>query len=101
MFDPTSRYFGLDTGELTVVDASGDPRVLVYVRRRFVPPVPPSGTLVSHGVAQGERLDHLAARYFGDPTQFWRICDANGALRPEELVEEPGRRVDIPLPGGL
>ncbi len=101
MFEPTSRYYGLETGELTVLDESGDPRVLVYVRRRFVPRTPPPATLVSHAVTQGERLDHLAARYFGDPTQFWRICDANGALRPDELVEEPGRRVDIPLPGGL
>ena len=101
MFEPTSRYFGLETGELTVVDEAGDPRVLAYVRRRFVPLAQSSATLVSHAVSQGERLDHLAARYFGDPTQFWRICDANGVRRPEELVEEPGRRVDIPLPGGL
>jgi len=100
MFEPTSRYFELETAELAAVDETGDPRILVYVRRRFVPATP-SSTLVSHSVSQGERLDHLAARYFGDPTQFWRICDANGVLRPEELVEEPGRRVDIPLPGGL
>jgi hypothetical protein len=101
MFEPTSRYFELETAELTVVDAAGDERLVVYVRRRFVPLTAGSTTLVSHAVSQSERLDHLAARYFGDPTQFWRICDANGVLRPEELVEEPGRRIDIPLPGGL
>jgi hypothetical protein len=101
VFDPTSRYYGLDTGELTVLEADGDERVLAYVRRRFVPGALTTSTLVLHAVVQGERLDHLATRYFGDPTQFWRICDANDALRPEELVEEPGRLVDIPLPGGL
>lgn len=100
MFEPTSRYFELETGQITTVEENGDTRVLAYVRRRFVPATT-STTLVSHAVAQGERLDHLAARHFGDPTQFWRICDANGALRPEHLVREPGRRVDIPLAGGL
>lgn len=101
MFEPTSRYSGLETAELTVLDAAGEPRVVAYVRRRFVLGAPSTATLISHTVVQGERLDHLAARYLGDPTQFWRVCDANGVLRPEELVEEPGRRVDIPLPGGL
>jgi len=104
MLEPTSRYYGIETAELTVLDAVGEPRVVAYLRRRFVSGalgVPSSTTLVSHAIVQGERLDHLAARYLGDPTQFWRICDANNVLRPEELVEEPGRRVDIPLPGGL
>jgi len=101
VFEPTSRYYGIETAELTVLDAAGEPRVVGYVRRRFVSGAPSNTTLVSHAIVQGERLDHLAARYLGDPTQFWRICDANNVLRPEELVEEPGRRVDIPLPGGL
>lgn len=101
MFDSTSRYFGLETAELTVLDADGGTRVIAYVRRRFVPRGQASANLVSHAVKQGERLDHLAARYLGDPRQFWLVCDANNVLRPEELVEEPGRRVDIPLPGGL
>jgi hypothetical protein len=101
MFDATSRYYGLETGELTIAGADGNARVLGYVRRRFVPGAPPASTLLRHPVVQGERLDHLATRYFGDPLQFWRICDANDALRPEELTEEPGKLVDIPLPGGL
>jgi nucleoid-associated protein YgaU len=101
VFEPTSRYYRIETAELTVLDAAGEPRVVGYVRRRFVSGAPSNATLVSHAIVQGERLDQLAARYLGDPTQYWRICDANGVLRPEELVEEPGRRIDIPLPGGL
>jgi hypothetical protein len=100
VFEPTSRYVDLATDVLTAVDENGDARVVAYVRRRFVPATT-SATLVSHALAQGERLDHLAARYLGDPTQFWRICDANGVLRPEDLVQDPGRRVDLPLPGGI
>jgi hypothetical protein len=101
VFEATSRYYEIETAELTVRDSSGEPHVGRYVRRRFITGAPSNATLVSHSVVQGERLDHLAARYLGDPTQFWRICDANNALRPEELVEEPGGRGDIPLPGGL
>jgi hypothetical protein len=101
VFVPTSRYFGIEKAELTLLDSAGEQRVVRFVRRRFVQRAAGSTTLVSHALVQGERLDHLAARYLGDPTQFWRICDANGVLRPEELVEEPDRRIDIPLPRGL
>jgi len=50
---------------------------------------------------RGERLDHIAAHYFGDPELFWRICDANRAMRPEELTETEGRRLLITLPEGV
>src|SRR5688500_5871107 len=100
MFESTSRYAGLETSELTVTGADGQPRTVTYVRRRFLPPPDPGASTVSHAVAQRERLDHLATRAFGDPTQFWRICDVNGALRPVEL-EQAGRRIDLPLAGGL
>jgi hypothetical protein len=48
-------------------------------------------------VAQGDRLDNVTARYLGDPAQFWRVCDANNVLRPDEL-EETGRAIAIALP---
>jgi hypothetical protein len=96
VFEANSRYAGIETAELAVEE-----RRITYVRRRFVPPEAAGAEPVSHTVAQGERLDHLAARYLGDPTQFWRICDANGALRPGELTAAPGRAIDIPLPVGL
>ena len=99
VFDnPTSRYFDIETAELTVLDADGEPRVVRYVRRRFIAGAPSSTTLVSHAIVQGERLDHLAARYLGDPTQFWRVCDANDVLSPEELTREVGIRIRIALP---
>ncbi|HVH03200.1 MAG TPA: hypothetical protein VM891_09700, partial [Amaricoccus sp.] len=52
-------------------------------------------------VLAGERLDNLAARHIGDPEQWWRICDANGAMLPEALVAEPGAPLDITLPEGV
>ena len=52
-------------------------------------------------VAAGDRLDLLAFRFYDDPEQFWRICDANGAMLPEALVAEPGAPLDITLPEGV
>jgi hypothetical protein len=51
----------------------------------------------SYAVALGDRLDLVAFRFYQDPLQFWRICDANGALLPEELTAELGRRLAIPF----
>ena len=40
----------------------------------------------------------ITARALGDPEHFWRICDGNDAMNPEELTEEPGRMLLIPVP---
>ena len=55
------------------------------------PGAPNYSTVAQHTVKQGDRLDLLAAKYLGDPLMFWLICDANGAIRPDALVETPGR----------
>ena len=98
MFEPTSRYHDIETVKVTVRDSRGELRIVSYKRRRFVPSGATMTTLAEHTVAQGDRLDNLSARYVGDPEQFWRICDANNVLRPEELTEEVGRAVRIGLP---
>lgn len=97
MFDKSSRYFTLETTTMSVSDQDGGTREVRYVRRRMIPPSENLTTLVEHTVAQGERLDNITARYLGDPTQFWLVCDANDVLRPEEL-EETGRVIEIALP---
>jgi hypothetical protein len=98
MFEPTSRYHDIETVKMTVTGSRGEPRVVSYKRRRFVPPGSTMTTLVEHTVVQGDRLDNLAARYVGDPEQFWRICDANDVLRPEELTGEVGCGIRIGIP---
>jgi len=95
-FGPTSRYAGLEIATITI-----DGETHAYVRRRFLPPVEKLAIVGEHVVAQGERLDHIAARYLGDPELFWRICDANRALRPDELTETIGRRLVLTLPEGV
>jgi hypothetical protein len=97
VFPPTSRYFSVETAELELPDGS----VTIYVRRRFVPQPERLALLQEHIVQVGDRLDNVTARYLDDPEQFWRIADANRALRPEELVERVGRRLRITLPEGI
>ena len=96
-FPPTSRYSGLGTATLSRPDG----RTVAYVRRRLVPPPERFATLHWHTVVDGDRLDNLAHRYVGDPEQYWRLCDANGALRPDALIESPGQRIRITLPEGM
>jgi hypothetical protein len=97
LFPPTSRYSTIETATLTTSDGT----VIRYLRRRFLPPVERFALLREHVVAQGERLDNITALYISDPEQFWRICDSNGAMRPQELTEQVGRRLRITLPEGL
>jgi hypothetical protein len=96
-FSQTSRYFGIET---TTIE-TGDGKTYAYLRRRFLPQPENFTTLQEHVVVQGDRIDNITARYLGDPLQFWRVCDANRAMRPEELTEEIARRLRITLPEGI
>jgi hypothetical protein len=97
LFAPNSRYHGVET----VLLETPEGKTIVHLRRRFVPSPERFALLQEHAVVQGDRLDNLAARYLGDAEQFWRLCDANNALRPDELIETIGRRLRITLPEGI
>jgi hypothetical protein len=94
MFDPKSRYYRIET--TTYTNPAGDR--IAYKRRRFLPRPQDMLILTNVMVAQGDRLDLIAARTLGDPEQFWRICDANDPLNPFDLTAEPGRIVQVPIP---
>ncbi len=98
-FPADSRYYR--SGTLTYTTPDG--QSITYLARRFVPQpgAPNFATIASHTVRQGDRLDLIAARYLGDPLVFWLICDANGAIRPDDLVETPGRVLSITTPQGV
>jgi hypothetical protein len=93
VFFPNSRYSKIETVQFKLDDG----REILYVRRRFLPQADSLETQAEHMVTQGERLDNITALDVGDPEQYWQICDANNAMRPEELEEQTGRRLRIPV----
>ena len=84
-----SRYADVPVDKLD--DANG--RTIRYLRMRVIPDTSADAT---HVVDDSERLDHIAFAYFRDAERFWRICDANVALRPDDLVATAGRALRIP-----
>ncbi|HEV2387306.1 MAG TPA: hypothetical protein VGS20_08630 [Candidatus Acidoferrales bacterium] len=90
MFSSTSRYAATPDG--LYLDPSG--RQIPYKLLRLTPD---TQTLQTHTVAQGDRLDLIAFQYYGDPEQYWRVCDGNTALRPDDLTAVAGRRLNVPL----
>jgi hypothetical protein len=98
MFPKSSRYASVDVLMWTAPDG----RQIAYLRRRFLPPDSAAIPLAEHVVTKGERLDNITAKYLGDPEQFWRVCDANHAMKPDDLTadENIGQRLIIPVPQG-
>jgi hypothetical protein len=95
-FQPNSRYFSIEMASYETPDG----KVIRYMRRRFLPALDRFTLLQEHLVTEGDRLDVITARYLGEAEQFWRICDANPVMHPEEL-EVIGRRIRITLPEGI
>ncbi len=98
MFPKNSRYASVDVLMWTAPDG----RQIAYLRRRFLPPDGTAIPMAEHVITRGERLDNITARYLGDPEQFWRVCDANHAMKPDDLTsdENIGQRLVIPVPQG-
>jgi hypothetical protein len=96
-FAPNSRYYGLPTTTMTTPDG----RMLSYLTRRFVPPPESFSVLQTYTTVQSDRLDSISAKFFGDPLLYWRICDANRAMRPAELTDTIGTQLNITLPAGI
>jgi hypothetical protein len=99
MDDPNSRYSSTGTALLTLPDG----RTVAYRLRRFLPQGKSLPVLAEVRAARDERLDLFTHRTIGDPEQFWQVCDANDAMRPEDLTAGESRslRVSMPqFPGG-
>lgn len=96
LFQANSRYYGLATATFETPDGP-----VTYVKRRFVPQPEQFQVIQTHTVEQGERLDNIAAQYLGDPTLFWRLCDANRVFKSWVLTETLGRTLNITMPMGV
>jgi hypothetical protein len=98
-FPTDSRYYGFGVQYYSAPNG----QVIAYLARRIVPQpgAPNFATINQYTVHQGDRLDLIAAKYLGDPLMAWLICDANGAIRPHDLVVTPGRVLAITTPQGV
>jgi nucleoid-associated protein YgaU len=90
MFFRGSRYENVP--EAIWTDPSG--LQIPYKRLRLIPN---PAAIQAYRVQAGDRLDLIAFGIYQDPEQFWRICDANRALLPDDLLARPGRLLRIPL----
>ncbi len=95
--NPSSRYYGFAVEYFTRPDGLQ----VAYLQRRIIPQPDIYTSLQNYVVVDGDRLDNLAAKYFGDPLLFWMIADANGATDPDELTSQVGRTIQIPLASGI
>ena len=82
MFDDNSRYKNAEQYEMQ--DKRGRNVKVVATPKPLKQQI-----LGYHLLKQGQRPDHLAARYLNNPAGFWRIADANDAMLPEALSEQP------------
>lgn len=98
-FPADSRYYASSTLSYTAPNG----KIITYLARRIVPQPDATNysTIAMHSVKPGDRLDLIAAKYLGDPLIFWLICDANGAIRPNQLLATPGTRLNITMPQGV
>ncbi|MEO3807250.1 LysM domain-containing protein [Nonomuraea sp. B1E8] len=97
----SGRYDSVPIASTTVPDGTGGLREVRYLRRRALPDPRDILTAAVHRVTAADRLDLVSHRYLGDPTAWWRIADANGAVDPDELTgpDAEGDLIVIPLPG--
>jgi hypothetical protein len=94
---PSSRYAPIEQVELELPDG----RRIVHLRRRFVPRPETLSTVAHHRVADGERIDHVAAAAIGDATAWWQLADANGVTDPVDLVRQPDAVLRVSYPEGV
>lgn len=93
MIDRDSRYAKSEV--LRQTDAAG--REIAWLDQRIIPEAP---RVVTHTkVEDGDRLDLVANRAYGDARQSWRVMDANPDPEPLTLADRPGRILRLAQPG--
>ena len=88
MFLDSSRYNRVRKDEAKTKDG----RIVKIVTLRKLPAVSGEPTIVK----ENDSLDAIAQRFYGNPTMFWHIGDANTELQTGDLISELGRTVDVP-----
>lgn len=86
MIEKRSRYQKTPIVELPTPQT--EPLRLIGLRA--IPQIP---SVFFFTPVEGDRLDLLAARYYRDPRQFFRICDASDQMDPFDVIE-----LGVPMP---
>ncbi len=80
---------------LKFIDSTG--QEIAWLDQRIIADAP---RIVTHmAVQDGDRLDLMAHRAYGDARQSWRIMDANPDPAPLALADTPGRRLKLAQAG--
>jgi hypothetical protein len=88
VFLESSRYHRVRKDEAKATEG----RIVKVVTLRRLPVVGGDSTITK----ENDRLDIIAQRYYDNPTMFWHIADANTELQASDLVDEPGRVINVP-----
>lgn len=88
MISRTSRY--ARNGTYAITDAFGVRHIALKARI-----IPATAAVFRHTVTETDRLDLIAVHYYEKADRFWRICDANSEMVPDDLLV-PGRHILIP-----
>ena len=89
MFFKDSRY--AKVSEYFAKDSYGNKNIV-----KKIPIIPPTTNAIkrSYVIKQGDRLDILAYQYYGNPTKFWLISNANKEMYPDDILRK-GKRIII------
>jgi hypothetical protein len=93
-YSANSRYFSVALRTRTAPDGT----VTQFAGRRIIPAIARYRPLDRYRTEGDERIDLLAAEFYGDAEQYWRICDANGVEDPADATAPEGRILIVPLP---
>ena len=85
-----SRYAA---SQVVSLDKDGQPVNVIVAAQ----PVTRTFSYVSHMVTDRDRLDNLAYQYYGDPTQWWQIAQANPEAGIDWTSIVPGTIIRIPF----
>jgi nucleoid-associated protein YgaU len=89
---PDSRFANLPV--LRVLAPDGSFRQVIALR---IGQPPVTDNVQQYRVVQGDGVDLLARRFYGDEGLWWRILDANPVVYPLDI--QPNDILNVPAPG--
>ncbi|MEL6238908.1 MAG: hypothetical protein AAFQ90_09990 [Pseudomonadota bacterium] len=70
-----------------------------YLRPALLRPIEDIAIATHHRVKDSDRIDILAAQYFGAAESWWMITAVSPRPHPDAAIEEPGDPLAVPALG--